>query len=78
MNFISEEICGYSDVFDVEFDLDVERVEDLMNDFPDEFKTINILKKLDKKIPYVVYCGDDRCPKSEAKPRDSSSSAHIP
>ena len=65
MNFVSEDICGYPDVFDLEFDLDSLKVEDANLDFPEELKTINNLKKIDKKIPYVIYCGSKDCDKSE-------------
>ena len=64
-NYNSDYDCGYEDVLDDDFILDLEKVEWAEEDYPLEMKTINILRELDRKIPYIVYCGSSDCDKSE-------------
>ena len=64
-DFVSEKICGYDDVLDLDFELDAERIEWAEDDFPIEMKVISMLKQLDKTVPYIVYCGSSDCDKSE-------------
>jgi len=64
-DFVNEEICGYENVLDDDFTLNLERVEWAEDDFPIEMKVVNILKELDRTIPYIVYCGSSECDKSE-------------
>ena len=64
-NYGSDNDCGYEDVLDDNFALDLEKVQWAKEDYPIEMKVVNILKELDRTIPYVVYCGSSECDKSE-------------
>ena len=42
-----------------------EDLEDIQMLFPNEMKTAKLIENLNKNLPYVIYCGEEECKKSE-------------
>ena len=42
-----------------------EDLEDIQVLFPNEMKTAKLIESLNKNLPYVIYCGEEECKKSE-------------